>query len=714
MSRTRAFPQLSATSNPYLDPTSNVTVDPQLKSVASRKNLDLAWLRLQTSTERAYREYFRSIYRAFGIAAGSHLEVIRDALLGGYYEPAVATKAYFPKKSGLQRVFTLISVSDHVVYQAIANIVADKLYRRTKHLYSYNIFGHRYAGPQSQYFYRDWRRSYRSYAAAMRRAFTDGYEFTASFDLTACYDSIDHRVLEHFLFQLGITAEVSQLLCTMLRKWTDAGYKKPILHGHGLPQGPLPSGMFAEVVLSHFDSTSRKRGLRYFRYVDDIRLFARDERILRQELIALDIKSKEVGLFPQSSKVSIHRVTNIEDEIKTISQPFTEYSQQPRVDQSKLKRALVALSPRFRVEKLTQFKYDLGSAEPNSTLVLRLLRIVDRDPSLYDAICRYIARCPKLSPKASATFLDVLRSHDLYPGFAAAFLRASRENIHESAQKNLFGYCRSRLKGPRASKSPELRAAAAATLLWNREMGWAESKYTLMWKPSWWFRAWTLGFLQPDHIGPPSFAALIHEMIFDDSNDVALIAAELLITHKLSVPQPIRTINTAAQRTLREVGKIGRVQTTACPIRAKMVDTLGEEVRPIVWKRVLDAKAYTAMRTRVAVWSSYVRSDATAWVVLTDTMNDILLNALFAHDTTIGGYSLGNIGGALQAQSRFAQKYPRLYRIVDRIHQLRLAADLAHPITRSTNIPTHRIAFRDMRRLIGPLATGYAEMWQAW
>ena len=203
----------------------------------------------------------------------------------------------------------------------------------------------------------------------MRRAFKDGYHFTASFDLTACYDSIDHGVLRHFLDGLGVSAEVSALLCTMLTKWTDSGLKKPIHHGHGIPQGPVPSGLFAEVVLSHFDSTAKKRGLRYFRYVDDIRLFARDELTLRQELIALDIKSKEVGLFPQSSKVSIHRVTNIEDEIKGISQPFSTGARRV-VDQAKLKKALVALSPRFAVENATQFKYDLGSAEPDAQLVL--------------------------------------------------------------------------------------------------------------------------------------------------------------------------------------------------------------------------------------------------------------------------------------------------------------------------------------------------------
>jgi hypothetical protein len=176
-----------------------MAVDPQLRRVASTANLALAWQRIQTSTERMYREYSRAMYRAFAIAADGHLSALRAAILGGYYEPSPAMKAFLPKASGLQRVYTILCVEDHVAYQAIANLIGDKLYRRVRNLYLRHVFGHIYAGPGDRYFYRDWRRSYTSYAGAMRRAFSNGYEYTASFDLTACYDSIDHGVLRHFL-----------------------------------------------------------------------------------------------------------------------------------------------------------------------------------------------------------------------------------------------------------------------------------------------------------------------------------------------------------------------------------------------------------------------------------------------------------------------------------------------------------------------------------
>jgi retron-type reverse transcriptase len=689
-------------------------VGSQVQRIASAANLQLAWDRVARSTERTYREYFRPFYRAFALASKSRLNDIRNALLSDSYDPSSATRVYFLKPTGLQRVYTLLSVEDHVTYQAISNLVADRLFPRVHHRYYRSVFGHVYAGPGAPFFYRDWRRSYTAFTGAMRKAFTDGYVVGASFDLTACYDSIDHGVLSHFLSRIGVQQEVAILLCRLLKHWTDSSSRKPIHHNHGIPQGPVPSGLISEVVLRHFDETDRRRQLRYFRYVDDIRLFARDEPTLRHELFNLDIKSKEIGLFPQSSKLKIHRITNIEDEIKGISQPTDPRFRLVPRKQPVVRKRLISLSPRFRVRNITQFKFDLGTAQPTTPLTLRLLEILDREPSLVDAVARYLARCPQLTRKASRRVLEVLRNHDLYPGYTAALLRAIRENFHPSTRATLYSYCRTRLSGPRSSKSAELRAAAGAILLWDSQISWQESRDLMAWKYSWWLRGWLPGFLQPGHIGAPSYQALVQDLLCDESNDVALVGAELVVTHRLPVPRPMTGVNVAAQQLFRDVGKIGRINATYCPIRAKVTKVLGSVSSAVSWKTVLDRKTYRLMVPRISVWESYATTDSTAWVVMTDTINDILVDALHKHDPTLGGYTLGNIGGALRATSRFAQKYPKLYAVADRIHQLRLNADLAHPVTRSTNAPTRRIPSRDAKKLRAPLAAAYLELWTKW
>jgi hypothetical protein len=85
-------------------------------------------------------------------------------------------------------------------------------------------------------------------------------------------------------------------------------------------------------------------------------------------LVRLDQLSKDIGLFPQSSKISIHKIKNIDDELKSISQPTERSISGKVVDQEKLYKRLVALTPppHYKVKNPTRFKYLLAHASPNS------------------------------------------------------------------------------------------------------------------------------------------------------------------------------------------------------------------------------------------------------------------------------------------------------------------------------------------------------------
>lgn len=278
-----------------------------------------------------------------------------------------------PKRSGVLRPYTLLSVEDQIVYQAFVNLVAEKLFPKVRSRYLVETFGHLYAGKSSIWFYRKWSDGYSKFNEAAREAFNRGLIFSASFDLTAYYDSLDHRVLKHFLCKIGGSNAICATLTEFLSKWTATEHQ--IYHGHGIPQGPLSSGLLSEVVLQHFDQHyGAKAQLRYLRYVDDIRLFAKSENELRKMLVKLDMLSKDVGLFPQGSKIEIHEVKDIESELKSISTPPEVAIKKPYIDQLRLRRRLTELSPRFEITNETRFKYLLAHATPNSKLNARLIR----------------------------------------------------------------------------------------------------------------------------------------------------------------------------------------------------------------------------------------------------------------------------------------------------------------------------------------------------
>ena len=94
----------------------------------------------------------------------------------------------------------------------------------------------------------------------------------------------------------------------------------------------------------------------YFRYVDDIRLFANNEKDLRRLLVALDLMSKDIGLFPQSAKIGIHKVADIERELKSISNPPEPAIKNRLVNQKRLFRRIVELTPHYSISDPTRFK----------------------------------------------------------------------------------------------------------------------------------------------------------------------------------------------------------------------------------------------------------------------------------------------------------------------------------------------------------------------
>lgn len=687
-----------------------------LSRVISRSNLDRAWQWTRTNTERAYRLYCGDVWRASSLAIETRLARIRERLKARTYAPDDATKLLLPKPSGVQRPYTLLSVSDQIVYQAFANIIAERLVTRVHHRYNRSTFGHLYAGKASPFFYQRWKRSYRLYTDAMRAAHAKGFVYAASFDLTACYDSIDHAVLRYSLRALRLDGDFIDEFLRLLGHWTGfSSGKQRIFHGHGIPQGPLPSGLVAETVLRYFDDTDSRRGIKYLRYVDDIRLFAKDERSLRRELVALDVRSKQLGLFPQSSKIHIHRVTRIEDEFKSISASPGHYGVTTPQSQAAIRRELRRLSARYEVENGTRFKYLLALALPENPLAQRLAEIVGRDPALYESAFRYIERVPRLTQKTSEAVMSLLPKHDVYPGFAAALLRAVHKNLHHKTRRRLNAYSSRCLAGPRRTRDPQLYASAVAALAADGKLSFPQLRSAVEWPHSWWTRAVCVRLLDEATIGRPSFEALVHKALRDRVADVALVAAEHSVVGRLSRPTPIADVHEAGQEVLRKFGVIGRMARGGCEIAPLVAAVLGPAARGLDWRRLFTPTMYRHVTTRFAVWRGYKDTDPTAWVALTDTINDILLGQLFQHDGGIGIHTVGRIGSILGSPtSAFARKYPKMWRACEDLHNLRLESDLAHPLVKLSGRPTRRIRYRELPLQLRALRAGWDELHAMW
>lgn len=681
-----------------------------LRSAFAFDNLKRAWNWTLTNPEAQYKNHFRDIYRAYSIAHEMQLNDLRKRLSTHSFSASHATKLYFPKKSGLQRTFALLSVEDQIVYQAIVNIIAEKLFANMRSRYYVSVFGNLYAGKRSKFFFNDWRRGYKRFSKAIRSAYRNGLKYAATFDLTACYDSIDHSVLKHFLRDLGFDAEASDYLNALLRQWTASSSAEPIYHGHGIPQGPQPSGLLAETVLRHFDQNMKStQTIKYFRYVDDIRLFATSENELRHALVSLDLLSREIGLFPQSSKIEIHRVTNIENELKSISNPPEDSVASDDPNQKSVRLRLQHLSKNLHVEDETRFKYVLGRAAPNAELAKRLLRIVRNQPHLYMSIFRYLEKSTVHSRLVSKDAIDLLNQYELYAAFSSALINSVTGRLDRYSVRRLKTYCSTLLK--RKDLDLNLRTTACRALVVHQGITKPEILRNAKWH-DWWVRSKVLTILSRKLLGEASLENIVNDRLRDREVDSAVVAAEICINENIAIAKPTKGINKAAQITLREAGMIGRTSKGHCTISRVMTKMLGKKLKPVDWRKLL-GKSYKVALRKVVALDGYSQSDPTGWVNLADVFIEHLLNELYRHDVSLGTYNLGHIGSVLSS-TRLSSRNPKMLAAANAIHNARLQSYLSHPVIRKSGKPTRRITYKEMESLQRKLRDGLIELWSSW
>ncbi|MBI3786060.1 MAG: hypothetical protein HY270_21955 [Deltaproteobacteria bacterium] len=657
-----------------------------LADLCTDENLHRAWRWLRSNPDASYKGYFRDLYAIYAVADNRLLKRLQHRLRRGIYDPTRACKLFFPKPSGILRPYSLLTIEDQIVYQAAVNLVAERLFPKVKHRYNTEVFGHLYAGKTSVWFYRKWSDGYKAFNDAARKAFADGYRFAASFDLTACYDSLDHGVLRHMLQGIGCDKEFSETLTKWLSVWTATD--RGIYHNHGIPQGPLGSGLLSEVVLRHFDDRRKSEGkVRYFRYVDDIRLFAKSQRELRRLLVRLDLLSKDIGLFPQASKISIHEVKEIEAELKTISHP-TEGSIRGRiVNQARLQKRIVAMTPRFRVSDATRFKYLLAHAHPNAKLTARLWRIFENQPDYYAQVARYLGRYRRLPRRTAERLIKEIERQELYPAVRAALLIAADGRLTDRQARSLGTLIKREVWKPREMPA-DLFAVAGRLLLIGGRLTVAQLQYACLRVKPWWGRAQLVLALDSANVAGATLAVILNGAVRDKHGEVALAGALGVAMNGTAVAPPLNTIEPPAAEVLKELGVIARTPPPPCGVESSLRRMLGT-VPTIRWRTVF-AGNYRHVEKQMVYTRALAETNVSAWVNGMDVFDDWLLVALYAHDPSLGTYVFGSIGSVMNS-TRLKHNYPAIQELVVSIHEKRLESLLSHAKTKSTGKPTKPI-----------------------
>lgn len=655
-----------------------------LEDVYSLKNLELAWKWIKSNPDKNYKQFFRSSYQKHELIRDSFLQDLHDDLTNGTYEPSHACKVYLPKKSGVLRPYSLLTVRDQIVYQAFANIIAESLVKKIGGDYYKKIFGHLYAGKDNIWFYKKWSEGYSKFNKSAVKAFESGQVYGASFDLTACYDSIDHGVLSYYLIQLGFDQEFCDALCSNLSCWTATKYDEPIYQGHGIPQGPLSSGLISEVVLHSFDNEKRKQDVTYLRYVDDIRLFSKSDTSIRAQLVHLDRVSKKIGLFPQSSKIKIHKITDIEAELKSVSHPIDVDVWSPK-KQKQIRKDISESSPRFIVEDVTKFKFGVALCRPNSEISKRLWRIYEKDPSIYQTLCNYLKRHTKLPEQSFSKVIAEVKKKNPYDVVRAEFISVldtldlDKKQKKEAVSAVKYSVYRS---GKSLYSDADILLSSEATKFLIKHDALTSKQLDFAAHAPYWFTR--LSVAEALITNPGNLLLDSRNLLLKDKClDVSLTTAELSFRNKIQINPRLKCHRLIGAYMSSYAISVDTATDCKIDRTLRRMFSLQDTFPAVNWTSLLAGEYPHALTCIVSCHSAFTTNPG-AWLNEVDTFNEIVVRALYLSDPSIGtfGATYGSIftGGK---NTRFYKKSRILFTEFESIHERRVTSVTSHAYTKN-------------------------------
>ena len=288
------------------------------KRVFLPEALLLAWHRYVRTGQKEAKDYFG--IKAFGADLDSNLQALSDQLRKGEFRPTRPPKFYRPKSSGMQRTVTILPVADALVYQAVADDVAVRTYARLDEnkefvfgavLHEEVPLGIRLLGkPDAEFFFfKSYLPLYKAFADSVNEAIrVDKVTHKFETDITGFFDAIPHYNLLSFLYdECGVQADLLDFLAECLNVWS--GTREGPTPGVGIPQATSASHFLANLFLHDLDNLIKNRGLRYYRYMDDIRIYGYSHDQLQRVLVEIDRYLKRHALSLNAKKTGIEELT---------------------------------------------------------------------------------------------------------------------------------------------------------------------------------------------------------------------------------------------------------------------------------------------------------------------------------------------------------------------------------------------------------------------
>jgi Reverse transcriptase (RNA-dependent DNA polymerase) len=224
-----------------------------------------------------------------------------DARLRGSFEPPQAETVWVPRQRPGYRPVPHLPFFERVVYQALVDLLAQEL---TEDLERLNL------------------RSLTEPDEGERRTFErlpleEGeLQYVGLADVASYYEYVDHERLARDVIEWTADVDLADGICQMLATLVGRQF--------GIPQGPRPSDLLADLYLSAVDRDQARRGIKAWRYNDDFLIGAGGEEQALLVLRDLETLLRGRGLVLNHEKNRLVDRFTYEEWVDTLAQRLAE------------------------------------------------------------------------------------------------------------------------------------------------------------------------------------------------------------------------------------------------------------------------------------------------------------------------------------------------------------------------------------------------------
>ena len=279
-------------------------------------------------------------YNDFAFKLEENLQSIAHTIKDEEYHPKPLIPINLPKSTLSVRPASVTSIEDKIVLFAITSLIAPKLDSKLTE----NVFSYRLKDKiDNESLFRDiemlkipflksktirkridivepWYGQWPIFIKKAVHAFeNEGYKFLTLSDISAYFENINLLLLrDNLLNYLPKEQKILNLLCSLLEYWT-----WPTIPGlsikRGIPQGNDVSSFLGNFYLLPLDEAfikfGNKRDIKYFRYMDDVKIFSKEENIAREAIFVINDVLRKLHLNIQGTKTMILEGDDIRDEL---------------------------------------------------------------------------------------------------------------------------------------------------------------------------------------------------------------------------------------------------------------------------------------------------------------------------------------------------------------------------------------------------------------